>query len=189
MVQMRPASTIPCPPSKANTALDYCGTRYPADKLEAQALQRLQAETQPWNLGRLAREAAERQRQSQSQAAAEQLRLETALDQVDQEERKVALLIVKGIADHIVDEMLRPLKQRRRQLTAELQRVQAATAATADPDRAEAWGEAIAAEVRGQWERIRTEPAAFQEAAQRLLVITLWQDRKPEIEIRLPRGA
>jgi site-specific DNA recombinase len=162
---------------------DYCGVRMPAGRIEAKAKQVILGAVEPGELTRLikARQAALAETVPGNQRA----RLVRELEKTNAGLRRLADLALEGVlpADTLAEKAAE-LTARRQALEQELGDT------TARTRRTQRLGQALAeAEGRARYWRellARDEPEWWQQAAQEFLRVTLYREREPDWETRVP---
>jgi len=161
-----------------------CDVSYSAPRLEALALRQLAAATLPGAMGAKARRQAEESRRDYGGVTQRLEQVRAELRALDQEERQVAKLILRGISAPIVDETLASIQARRAEANGRLRGLTAQVESWADPDAAEEAAERYAASLRAELAATRNDPAGLQALYQRSLRIVLRRGKPPQLEIK-----
>ncbi len=164
----------------------YCGTSMEAGKLEAMALDALRRAAEPQRLAEFARQDAEQRQRQNASPEAEVMRLSHALTALDEEEGRIADLLLAGISRGVVQQKIDALHQRRERLGAELAANRARLADSSTPEEAAHYAEAAAERLRTVLPEAERDPKVLQQLLRLFIQVRIFPDREPEIMTRIP---
>lgn len=168
--------------SQLERGVPFCGAKIKADDLEELARLALVEAATPGRLAALERQRAEETLAQAGNPAARMEACQRELSNLDTEEEKLLDLALAGFSRAAVEARLATINGKRKQLRTELADAGAAVARLEAPDQAATRAESVATSLRAAL----ADPHRFAELARLLLRITIFPDRSPSIEVRVP---
>jgi site-specific DNA recombinase len=175
-----------CGASKKLEPGSFCGTSVEAGQLEVMALDALRRAAGPNRLAEFARRDLEERQQNSPSPREEMTRLETALATLDEEESRIADLLLAGINRAIVQQKVDAIHQRRDRLNQELATTRARLAESATAEEAARRAEAAAERLRLALPEAERDPKVLQQLLRLFIEVRLYPDREPEIITHIP---
>jgi site-specific DNA recombinase len=164
----------------------YCGTSKNADAVETMAVDALHRAAEPHRLAEFARRDAEERAARAGDPQADMARLEVELATVDQEEERIANLVLAGLRPAVVEKKVEEIARRREELHRQIGAAQTRMAEVVSPGEAVRRAEVAAEQLRQALPEAERDPVRLQQLLHLFLQVAIFPDREPEITVRVP---